>query len=176
MLYGAGETKLGLFALGDWRRALREGVTDKPAPELDYAKALGADAKGQLLKGMPALEMLLTKVHAAHKRGYIRGLDGRILACKSEHGALNDLLQSDGAIVMKHALVNFWAAYRESHGRDWAFMLNVHDEWQAEARPELAEELGTEMVQAIRQAGEDLRVRCPLDGSYKIGTTWKETH
>ena len=56
------------------------------------------------------------------------------------------------------------------------FVANVHDEWQIETSPEHANRVGAAAVAAIRQAGVEYNLRCPLDGEYKIGNNWKETH
>jgi len=39
-----------------------------------------------------------------------------------------------------------------------------------------AEEFGRLAVQSIIDAGKQLNVRCPLNGEYKIGNNWSETH
>jgi len=39
-----------------------------------------------------------------------------------------------------------------------------------------AEEFGRLGVHAIIDAGKKLKIRCPLDGKYKIGNNWAETH
>ena len=111
--------------------------------------------------------------------GWLKGMDGRVLQVKSEHGSVNDLLQGDGAVLMKWALHRLvWE--REQAGwrlwDRWALLLNVHDEWQAEALPEDAEELGQAMVESIRWVGRYFRLRVELDGSYHVGASWKETH
>ena len=31
-------------------------------------------------------------------------------------------------------------------------------------------------VKAIQEAGKELNLNCPLDGEYKIGDSWNETH
>ena len=53
---------------------------------------------------------------------------------------------------------------------------NVHDEVQFSCKPEHADELGQLFVDSIKNAGKVLKVRCPLDGEYKVGANWKETH
>ena len=55
-------------------------------------------------------------------------------------------------------------------------MGNVHDEWQVEVPAQYAEEVGRVGVECIIQAGKDLELNCPLDGEYKIGDNWSETH
>ena len=53
---------------------------------------------------------------------------------------------------------------------------NVHDEWQVEVREDQAEALGKLGVDAIRSSGVYYKLNCPLDGEYKIGGNWSETH
>ena len=94
---------------------------------------------------------------------------------RSEHAALNTLLQGAGAILMKKALVILHNKLKcgiiEAH-----FVANVHDEWQVEVIEEDAERVGKMAVAAIKEAGLHYNLRCPTAGEYKIGNTWKETH
>ena len=55
-------------------------------------------------------------------------------------------------------------------------VVNVHDEFQYEVEESRAEEFGRLAVQSIIDAGKQLNVRCPLNGEYKIGNNWSETH
>jgi DNA polymerase-1 len=178
-IYGAGDTKLGTLYIVNWRAAFAKGLTkDKPA-RLGAAQSLGETIRRKLMARVPGLALLLKGIRSKRKQGWFRGLDGRILCLKSEHSALNDLLQSDGAIIMKVALLILYAELTKLglvHGQDYAFMLNVHDEWQIECDPRHAETIGEAGRRAIREAGWKLRVRVPLDGEYKVGTTWAETH
>ena len=59
---------------------------------------------------------------------------------------------------------------------DANFVANVHDEWQIEAREDIADKVGQLGVQAIKEAGISLGLNCPLDGEYNIGNNWSETH
>jgi DNA polymerase I-like protein with 3'-5' exonuclease and polymerase domains len=61
-------------------------------------------------------------------------------------------------------------------GVDYEFMLNIHDEWQIECRPEIAEYIGKSGAWAIEQAGKHFNFRCPLSGSYSVGNNWADTH
>ena len=63
--------------------------------------------KKRFLNNLPALNKLITDVQRASQRGYIIGLDGRHVKVRSQHSALNTLLQSSGAIVCKQWLVEF---------------------------------------------------------------------
>ena len=58
----------------------------------------------------------------------------------------------------------------------WNYVANVHDDAQMTATPEVAEKLGQAFSDAIKQAGEVLNLRCPLDGEYMIGDSWADTH
>ena len=59
---------------------------------------------------------------------------------------------------------------------DYKFVANIHDEWQVEVKTEHAEQFGKLGVEALVEAGEYYKLRCPLDGEYKIGSNWSETH
>jgi DNA polymerase I-like protein with 3'-5' exonuclease and polymerase domains len=179
MLYGAGDYKLGLIRLYDWRMAVEQGLTTKAVPGLRFASEVGRRSRGKLLSDLTALKYLLGRCRASFRKGWIRSIDGRVLATKSEHGVLNDILQSAGAVAMKHAAVHLDESLRDvgvRHGEDFGYMLNVHDEWQIETTPENAEFIGKAMVASIKAAGVKLGFRLPLDGEYKIGQNWKETH
>lgn len=53
---------------------------------------------------------------------------------------------------------------------------DIHDEWQFDVHPRDAESHARESVQAIRKAGELLKLNVPFDGEAKQGLTWAETH
>ena len=78
-------------------------------------------------------------------------------------------------MVMKKALVIF-DNYIKLHELDAHFVANVHDEWQLEVKEEEAKLVGQLGVKAIVEAGKALRLNCPLDGEYKVGDNWKQTH
>src|SRR5690606_18165005 len=119
------------------------------------------------------------------QRGYVRLLDGRRAPTTSRHDTLNTLLMGAEAVLMRYALViadqKLQAlGYRpiEEYGpsADYEWVLNIHDEVQATARPEIAEAVGRTFVWAIQEAGKMLGVRVPLAGEFKIGQTWAQTH
>mgnify|MGYP003113267435 FL=1 len=125
------------------------------------------------LHNLPSFRSLKDEVARTSAKGYLKGLDGRKLYVRSEHSALNTLLQGAGSIVMKKALLIF-NEYIED--MDAHFVCNVHDEWQVEAREDVAEEVGMLGVKAIKEAGEHFKLSCPLDGEYHVGRNWSETH
>jgi DNA polymerase I-like protein with 3'-5' exonuclease and polymerase domains len=111
--------------------------------------------------------------------GTLKGLDGRRIPIRSAHSALNTLLQSAGAIIMKKALVildDNLRALGFIPGVHYEFVGNIHDEWQISCNPDIAEVVGQTAAEAIRLAGEALNFRCPLKGNYDIGPNWAATH
>jgi DNA polymerase I-like protein with 3'-5' exonuclease and polymerase domains len=154
-LYGAGDAKIGNIVGGSARD--------------------GANLKQRFLRNTPALESLRERVTRASQRGYLTGLDGRRLRVRSEHAALNTLLQAAGAIVMKRALV-ILDDYAKQWKLNYKFIGNIHDEVQSEVAEEQADKFGWLAVECLKAAGIQFNLRCPLDGEYKVGTTWAETH
>jgi DNA polymerase I-like protein with 3'-5' exonuclease and polymerase domains len=76
---------------------------------------------------------------------------------------------------MKQALI-LLDKYARIYKIDYKFVLNVHDEFQLEVCEEQAEQLGGLAVECIKRAGLDFKLNCPLDGEYKVGETWAQTH
>ena len=107
--------------------------------------------------------------------GYMVGLDGRHIEIKSEHYALSVYLQGGEAVIMKKALILAYNKLKRL-GIDWKLVGFIHDEWQSEVSKEEAEETGRVLVQAIKEAGEHFNLNIPLDGEFKVGLNWKETH
>lgn len=164
MIYGSGDANLGSVIGASGRSA----------------RTTGAASKARLMTGVPALGSLLKAVSAkVQQRGYLTGLDGRRLKARAENAALNTLLQSAGAVQMKRGLVILVDSLTERGlvwGRDYTIIGLIHDEWQANVRSALVEVYGECAVNAIRKAGEFYNFGCPLDGQWKKGMSWKETH
>lgn len=172
-IYGAGGRKLGLMLIEDATMAGQEAPDGDPAD-------IGRKLIGRFLRKVPALNSLKKKVGEIVKaRGFLTGLDGRRLQIRSVHSALNTLLQSAGAVVMKKATVLLHKKLAErgwAWGRDFWQAAHVHDEVQIIAREEIADDIGKLIVASIIEAGEHFKLRCPLDGGHKVGRTWAETH
>lgn len=177
-LYGAGDEKIGSIIPGG-------------------DKAKGKELKKKFMEGTPAiadlratLEELLVEsqkwvdgvAQVKWKRRWIKGLDGRKIAIRSPHAALNSLLQSAGALLCKA-----WVARTEElliarglkHGwdGDFAYMAWVHDEMQIAARtPEIAAIIAECSQEAMRWAGDLFKFRCLLDTESKIGDNWRDCH
>lgn len=171
-IYGAGPWKLGETVKGAARDA---GLPPCRIP----SKECGLLVRKALAQAMVGLDKLSDAIQAkAKSQGYLVGLDGRHLFVRSEHSALNTLLQGAGAIVMKKALQIFgdWLDASYIDGTHYGLNANVHDEVQMEVIPELAVLFGRQFASSITQAGVALGVRCPLAGAYEVGDSWAGTH
>jgi len=156
LMYGAGDARLGNV--------------------MNASAKAGKKARELFFENKPAFKKLNDKVKSTAKvRGYLKGLDKRVLWIRNEHASLNTLLQSAGAIVMKKALV-LLDEYLQEKNLEYKFVANIHDEWQMEVPQDIADQVGRLGVEAIVEAGNFFNLRCPLDGEYKYGRNWSETH
>lgn len=181
-LYGAGNHKLGMIMFNDFddEKKLRF-TTQYPEGRIrDQAlSALGKRSRDDMSRGFPALAKLIKKVKAfANKHKYLKGLDGRKIHVRSEHAALNSQLQSDGAVVMKQALVLLDTDLQWDYtpGEHYEFVGNIHDEIQLEVDQEIANDIATRASKSIERAGQVLGLACPLAGGSDIGDSWRDTH
>jgi DNA polymerase I-like protein with 3'-5' exonuclease and polymerase domains len=108
-------------------------------------------------------------------KGHLPALDGRRVWVRSEHAALNTLLQSAGAIIAKQWLVES-TKLLQANEIDAKLLAFVHDETQWEVREDQAEEAARLIEQAATKAGEALGFRCPVNAEGKVGNNWRECH
>ena len=154
-LYGAGAGKIGQVVNGTAKDGQR--LIDN------------------FLNNMPALKALRSKVDKLAGRGYLIGLDGRVLNIRNKHAALNLLLQGAGAIVCKEWL-KFIIILATKAKLDFNLVASVHDEYQFEVRKGQEEAFGAITKEAMKLTEESLKVNCPLDCEYKTGLSWSQTH
>ena len=155
LVYGAGDEKIGRIIKG--------------------SRDAGKQLRERFLASLPTLRTLKQRVDRASEKKYLKGLDGRKILIRHRHAALNSLLQGGGAIVMKKALT-LLDLDMKLNTIDAKIVANIHDEWQIEVKESQADYVGRAGVQAIKDASEYYKMRCPLDGEYKIGDSWYETH
>jgi DNA polymerase family A len=170
-IYGAGDYKLGTIiaeSLGKTRLGKKALIN------------IGLASRNSFQKNLPALGKLVKAVkRKAKAQGWLKGLDGRRIPVRSEHAALNTLLQSAGAVLMKKCLVMADKAAQAcgwSPGVDFEWVANIHDEVQVEVNEEIANEFGNICTEALLQAGKSFEFRCPITGSFDVGNNWAETH
>ena len=140
----------------------------------------GSAAKGKAIidgfrRSVPAFGVLQKKVASYAQKGWIPGLDGRRLTIRSEHSALNTLLQSAGAIIAKQWIVCIDKKLRQEQ-ISYKLVAWVHDEVQIEASPDDAEKIGKLVVECAKEAGEILKFRCPVSAEWKSGKNWYDCH
>lgn len=160
-LYGAGDEKIGSI-VGKGRKH-------------------GRMLKERFLEQTPALKKLKKAVSQAAKRGHLMGIDGRRLHIRSEHAALNTLLQSAGALISKRWVIEVFIeaekrGYRYGWDGDFTMLGYVHDEAQMAVRDGLHEEFGQMMVDCAVRAGTFFKFKCPIAAEYKVGMNWFDTH
>lgn len=160
-MYGAGDAKIGSIINGGGKE--------------------GKEIKARFLKGLPKLKALLDKLkEAVEARGMrgtatVKGLDGRRVRVRSPHAALNTLLQSCGAIVMKYWLIVVMREVK-ARGLDVTPVGNIHDEGQFKVRNDQVEEFEEICIAAFPAVEQYFKFRCPLAGEAKHGPDWAHTH
>ena len=154
-LYGAGAAKIGKVV----------GGTAKHGQQLIT----------RFLSNMPALKNLRMWVSKKAASGTIPALDGRLLHIRSEHAALNTLLQGAGAIVCKQWLVHIIERVIKTK-LDVKLVASIHDEYQFEVAIPDIERFCRLTKEAMTQTTKTLKMKCELDCDYKVGKTWADTH
>lgn len=155
VLYGAGAAKAGSIVGGN--------------------SSKGKKLIDSFINNTPGLSALKKKISRLMAKGHLPALDGRRVWVRSEHAALNTLLQSAGAIIAKQWLVESTKLLQEK-GINAKLLAFVHDETQWEVREDQAEEAARLIEQAATKAGEALSFRCPVDAEGKVGNNWRECH
>ncbi len=167
LLYGCGALKAGT-------------IIDANEKDEVVLRQQGSAAINSFMDGVPALRKLKNKLsNTITNRGYLRGLDGRALYCRSEFKGLNVLLQSAGAILMKQVVINLHENLNELglvHGHDWMQNAMVHDEVQLSCPPALTATVQEQALKAFPQAQEFFGFRCKIEGDSRVGNNWSETH
>jgi DNA polymerase I len=127
--------------------------------------------------------------------GFFTGLDGRRVkipgdsVSKRQHLAMSGYLQNGEAVVMKKATLKWLKElstkeFRYYRSPYFQLVNLVHDEWQTECanNMDIALTIARCQHQALVEVGEELKLNCPLAGSYQndndytIGTNWRVTH
>lgn len=155
ILMGAGATKIGQIVGGN--------ATD------------GNRIMKRLASGIHGWSKLKSQIELRAQIGYFTALDGRRVALPNAHKGMSFYLQSFEQAVVKWVM---WTAYQRltKAGIGFKQVAVVHDEIQYEVPAEQAEQTGQIVQQCFRDAGEFFKTFCPLEGEYKVGNNWKESH
>lgn len=154
-LYGGGDAKIGEIVNG----------TAKDGKRL----------KTKFLNNTPALKALREKVTSAAEKGWLKGIDKRVLRVRSAHSALNALLQGMGAIVMKYWLIEV-SRTADAEGLRWNPVGNIHDEGQFEVYADDVPRFKEICEQGFHEVTRILNLKCPVEGEAMEGDTWYSTH
>jgi len=146
----------------------------KVAKTLDVSVREAANIRTLFLERL-GVGRLIEEVQNEQRNGRITLVDGSKIVCPSPHSALNYRLQGGGARVMALGAVLLERTIREE-ALDSLKVGDIHDEWQYDVAPVNAERHAIVSVEAIRRAGDLLKLNVPLDGEAKQGLTWAETH
>ena len=157
LIYGAGDGKIGSIVGGNARQ--------------------GKGLKEAFFTAVPALKTLIEKAQwKAAKAGRLRLLDGRSVPIRSDHKALNTLLQGAGAVISKVWLVLAKERLEATYPGQYRIHGWIHDELQVSCPPALADEVGALLVKAANDAGSELGFNMPVDAEYGVGKDWSCTH
>lgn len=158
MLYGSGDTRLGQILGG--------------------GAAEGRELKKRYFQSLPAFALLMRQIkHALSTRGHLRGLDGRKLTIRSEHSALNVLLQSAAALIAKKWVLLVDAELKRQN-LDAEIIAFVHDEIAiAVHEKENPHDIGNNIaVRLAGEAGKHFGFKIPIEAEYHVGKTWADVH
>ena len=175
------------------RHADIAGVDRKTAKPLFFAIIFGAGAgkcaaiikgdqkegkliRDKLISGIPNFEALIEKAqNAAKLNGWIPGLDGRKVYSEEPYKAVNYLIQSAEAILMKNTIVTINKGFEEAK-IDAKQLLMYHDECSWEIKPEDAEK-ATEIIKlGFAEAPKQFGVNIMEAGDIKVGKDYFEVH
>lgn len=189
MMYGGGDAKLGEVIGGDARagKALKEKffkaipaykdlVEDISHSLVSSSEWVGGTHKVKWRKRYHPDSPQLEITHC------VLGLDKRVIYVRSEHSALNTLLQSAGALVCKKWVCLVEENMRKAgykHGWDGDFAMGawIHDECQIACRTkEIAEDCCRIAQESMRQTQAFFNFKCQLDTEGKIGCNWAACH
>ena len=160
LIYGGGDTKLGLTAGASKHDAVRRGK----------------ELRNRLLTGIEGFSDLVAAVQQRAKSGVLTALDGRPIRLQGKsHAALNYLLQSCGAILCKAWVLRANELAKEA-GIDYWPVEFIHDQMSWSVAPEDVDKALFCITSAIKDVESAYSFRSPLDCDPKSGFTWAEVH
>ena len=166
ILYGGGAKKTGSI------------VVPNESEHTQYE--IGKKTIDTFYKNLPAIKQLKDLIDKRiTERGYLIGIDGRKLQIRSRHSALNQLLQSTGAITVKKATTILYTDLTDKGlkwGKDFGFVAHIHDEVQALVKPDYVDLYKELAIDSFRKSGEYFNLKCPMTGESRVGQNWMETH
>jgi hypothetical protein len=162
-LFGAGSELLGAIL--------------EPKASSDKKKRLGDDLRKSFMSKTPGISKLLRDVQTAHKRGYVKLIDGGIIHSPSEHTALNSLLQGSDSVCCKTWVVHSHEQIVKNNLHKFSSnVIQSHDEQELLVKQGYSESVGGILVKSATEVGEMLGTKIRLDAEYKVGKNWLQVH
>ena len=161
LIYGGGNTKLGLTAGASKASAARKGK------EIRKRILEGLDGYAELSKAIQ---------ERAVATDTLKGLDGRPIRLQGKHhAALNYLLQSAGAVICKQWVIRSYELLDEA-GIDYWPLGFIHDELQISVTPSRVTDAEFLIQSAMKDIEHRLNFRCALDSEAQHGPNWAACH
>ena len=136
----------------------------------------GKEKRQRLLDGIPNMTDLLYRVQSFTKQnGYIPGIDGRKVYPESDYKALNYLIQSCEACLMKRTWVRIAENFK-SEGIEFKQLLAYHDEISYEINPQDVDKATAIIEHWFREAPKEYGVDLMEAGDIKVGRNYYEVH
>lgn len=138
----------------------------------------GNELKDKLIASIPGFGDLIKKLQKElEETGRITLCDGSRIIVPSPHMVIPYLLQGDESRLMKQAMIYIdEEIVRHGLRKSVIKVADIHDEHQYRVRNE-ALSIFTEIVlPCFIRAGESFDYKIPIEGDYKIGQTWSQTH
>jgi len=149
---------------------------DKCAAIINGTSKEGNAIKNKLIGGIPNFQALIDKVQDIAKlNGWIPGIDGRKVYSPEPYKAVNYLIQSTEAILMKNTIVNINKEF-EAKGIDAKQLLMYHDECSWEIKPEDVDEAKEIIAYWFHEAPKKFDVPFMEAGDIEVGRDYYEVH
>lgn len=173
---------LGIEVDRDLAKRIKYAITygaqpQKVAETAGVSLKAGKELYDAFWKNNPSLYQLYEAVQKTfEKKGYLTGIDGRLIRIRNSHSALNALFQCAGSLVVKKATAILFEQYVPDNNLDAKLVLHMHDEFQAEVGNYDVEEYVRYSLRCFKEAGEFFNLNIPIEGDSKSGRNWSLTH
>lgn len=153
------------------------GAILEPKASSERKKRLGDDLRKSFMSKTPGISKLLRDVQTAHKRGYVKLIDGGIVKSVSEHTVLNTLLQGSDSVCCKTWVVHSHEQIVKNNLQEFSSnVIQSHDEQELLVKQGYSETVGGILVKSATEVGKMLGTKIRLDAEYKIGKNWLMVH
>ena len=160
LIYGGGNTKLGLTAGASKATAAKRG----------------RGIRSRILDGLKGFKELSSAVADKAGSGQLNGLDGRPIRLQGkQHAALNYLIQGAGAVICKLWVLRANELLQEAEV-DYYPLAFIHDEMQLSVAPDDVDKATLLIQGAMKDVRTTLSFRCELDSEYQSGANWASCH